>query len=283
MPLAAREVLEVVRAALVDLLDLLFGGLQIQSVLLHHAAYAVDHRRGDEHVHHILPTAQDVVRAAAHNHAVARGGELADDLRLIPEQVLVGDEVLAVRRDHFARVHLPGDAEQRHVLLGLVSLPEQILVDSALIGRDAQNLTVIKLVAKLLGQHPAHAPSAAAVAARNRNHMIIHSDPSCLFQVIVEYPHLNYSKKLDEINRKLHAARKFFCLFPSGQSKRAHRETTLRGAPSRNARTLPTAISSSRALVCLGAQATCGVRIVLGAESSGLSGDGGSAESTSAM
>ena len=72
LPLAAGEIFEIIRAALVDLLNLLLGFFQIQPVGLHYATNAVHHRRGDEHVEHVVPPAQDEVRAAADDHAVAR-------------------------------------------------------------------------------------------------------------------------------------------------------------------------------------------------------------------
>ena len=93
-PDAARVVLIIDLALLVLLGETLLRCLLRLAVALDDAAGAAGHVGTDEHMQAVLPVAQDIVRAAADDDALALFRQLLDDLALRDIELIVHGEVV---------------------------------------------------------------------------------------------------------------------------------------------------------------------------------------------
>ena len=147
-------------------------------VALHDAAHAHFLRRVDEHTQHIGPVAQNKVRAAADHHTALVLRQAQHHLGLVAEQVLVGNKVVAVRRDDLAVVGVLGHAEQQTAAEAFLRVGKQLFVDAAVIGGHAQDIPIVKRDAQAPGQRLADGAAVASVFPGDGDHVIFHNVPS---------------------------------------------------------------------------------------------------------
>ena len=177
----ARVVLVVARTVVVDLADLLSDLVFGQRIDLHRLLDAELRVCMDEHAHDIRSVPEDVVRAAADEHARTLIGEPLDDLDLIGEQCLVPEVGFRgiVRHRHIAAV--TGVQTRDEIALEAL-IGEQHRVYAAVLGGHGDDLTVVKRDAEPLRQHLAYRLAARAVLPGDRNDIRLHKT-NPLFQI----------------------------------------------------------------------------------------------------
>ena len=174
-------VLVVARTVLVDfgdfLSDLVFG----ERIDLHRLLEAELRVGMHENAHDIRSVLQNVVRAAADEHARALIGEPLDDFHLIREQRLVPEVGLrgVVRHRHIAAV-TGAQARDEIALEALVG--EQHRVYAAVLGGHGDDLTVVKRDAEPVRQHLTDRLAARAVLPGDCNDIRLHKT-NPLFQI----------------------------------------------------------------------------------------------------
>ena len=167
-PDAARVVLIIDLALLVLLGETLLRCLLRLAVALDDAAGAAGHVGADEHMQAVLPVAQDIVRAAADDDALALFRQLLDDLALRDIELIVhGEVVVAVALGR-------GQIEQQAVAgVGIFAVLLDVLRRKAAALCDLiDQLAVIERIAELLCDLLADAAAAAAEFTADRNDIL---------------------------------------------------------------------------------------------------------------
>ena len=167
-PDAARVVLIIDLALLVLLGETLLRCLLRLAVALDDAAGAAGHVGTDEHMQTVLPVAQDIVRAAADDDALALFCQLLDDLALRDIELIVhGEVVVAVALGR-------GQIEQQAVAgVGIFAVLLDVLRRKAAALCDLiDQLAVIERIAELLCDLLADAAAAAAEFTADRNDIL---------------------------------------------------------------------------------------------------------------
>ena len=159
-PLLACIVIVVGGTLLLVVLDELAGGGSVDVLSLAHGLDAVVDVGGDEDVDHVLVIAQHIVGSTAYENTVALVGCLLDGIALklvqsFLREVVVIEIVVAQERQM-------GVEERLEESLLLIVLLEEFLGESALLGCQVEQLTVVALATEILSQHLCDDVSATA-------------------------------------------------------------------------------------------------------------------------
>ena len=149
-PLLAGIVIVVGGTLLLVVLDELAGGGSVDVLSLAHGLDAVVDVGGDEDVDHVLVIAQHIVGSTAYENTVALVGCLLDGIALklvqsFLREVVVIEIVVAQERQM-------GVEERLEESLLLIVLLEEFLGESALLGCQVEQFTVVALATEILCQ-----------------------------------------------------------------------------------------------------------------------------------
>ena len=165
-----------ITAVLVGTLHKFLNVFSDVSTALHGLLNAVFSRCMHEHADYVVVILQHIICRPADDDTGLSLCKFTDDLRLIVEQIVVADKLVASGRDQLSLVLAVRLSEkQRGTLQLLVRLVEQFLCDSAVLRGHFNDLVLVKPDAKILREHFSDGLSAASEMSCNRNYYVFHS------------------------------------------------------------------------------------------------------------
>src|SRR5699024_4127541 len=133
IPVSSRMVLIIIGTIFVSFFNFFDDVLFRAAILCHGSQDTILPGGIEKQLDDIRLILQDKVRTAADDNTGFCPGQLFDTLCLEVKQIILGSEIITVRRENLSLIDLFADAEQRRTLYLFIHLPKQRLIDTALL------------------------------------------------------------------------------------------------------------------------------------------------------